>query len=296
MTEFHLSLDRDKYDGPGYCIYCLQRPPAVVLTDEHIYPFALGGNVQLLQCSCHQCNGITHRLDGYCANRIMFGFRHHYKIQSRTQPRPTSIPIRFKNKGRFEIREVPLEDAPLLLFLPEFEPPGILIEAAPSGVVVPKTMSLIASKDFTERAEKMRRPGDEEWSIEAGGDYSKLCRFIAKVALGGAVAILGYDSALSPLGKIILGQDKNVRYRVGGGHNPGVGPQVRFNDPITKEGFRIGFHKYAREGFPELLGADVTFFYEHGTPTYTAIVGPAPAADLETPDSRPTKTERPQRR
>ena len=62
-----LSLDRGKFDGLGHCIYCQRSGPDIVLTDEHIYPYFMGGNVELLQSSCLTCNEITKKIEGYCA-------------------------------------------------------------------------------------------------------------------------------------------------------------------------------------------------------------------------------------
>ena len=291
MTDLvpDLSLDRDKFDGPGHCIYCQRCGPDIVLTDEHIYPYFMGGNVELLRSSCLKCNDIIHRIEGYCANRIMNGFRHHYNIHSRSKSRPITVPVRFTNNGRFDVRDVPFDEAPQILLLPEFEEPGILIDAPPSGIVVPKTMWLWTTDDFMTRAEKLRKPGDEAWTVIAGGDYGKLCRFIAKTALGSAVALLGYDSAKSPLTKIVLGEDKNVRHLIGGGHHPGVGPQIHFSAAVTTDSFAIGFQKLKRQGYPDLLSAELTFYRKHGSPTYIAIVGPAPTPELETIIRAPRK-------
>ena len=219
---------------------------------------------------------------GILCHRILNGFRHHYSIQSRSKSKPDKVAIQFTNKGKFETREIPFDEAPQILLLPEFDEPGILVDAPPSGVVVPKTMWLWTTGDFAERVEKMRKRDDEGWTVVAGGDYWKFCRLVAKIALGSAVAVLGYDSTLSPLGEIVRGKDKNVRYLIGGGHNPGTGTQIHFSEAISDENFAVGFQKLGREGYPDLLMAEITFYRKHGSPTYTAIVGLAPEPDLET--------------
>lgn len=162
---------RGKYDAVGHCIYCQDSGPTVTLTSEHVVPYFMGGNVELLGSSCLKCNKITSRLDGYCANRVMHGFRHHYGIQSRTKSKPATVPVEFKTPHGMVTRHVAFKDAPKIMLLPVFDPPGMLIDAEPSGIVVPSSMTLWTTQDFKDRAEKMRQPGDESWNIASGGNY-----------------------------------------------------------------------------------------------------------------------------
>jgi len=70
----------------GVCIYCGSDGGADGLGSEHIIPFSLGGNTELLNASCRACEGITSYLDGYLANAVFGDFRVHMDLQSRIRP------------------------------------------------------------------------------------------------------------------------------------------------------------------------------------------------------------------
>jgi hypothetical protein len=54
------------------------------LHDEHTVPYSLGGNTELLEASCTDCEAITSYLDGYVANAIFGHLRVHMDLQSRS--------------------------------------------------------------------------------------------------------------------------------------------------------------------------------------------------------------------
>ena len=54
-------------------------------------PYSLGGNTELLDASCSDCEGITSYLDGYMANAIFGHLRVHIDLQSRSG-HPTTLP------------------------------------------------------------------------------------------------------------------------------------------------------------------------------------------------------------
>ncbi|WP_352916466.1 HNH endonuclease [Mesorhizobium sp. M1143] len=49
--------------GVGRCIYCDREPPQIRLTEEHIIPKGLGGNLILPGSSCERCAAITGRFE-----------------------------------------------------------------------------------------------------------------------------------------------------------------------------------------------------------------------------------------
>ena len=121
-----ISMIRSHYQSPGRCIYCQATGPNLILTDEHIIPFFMGGVTELDDCSCTECNKITSYIDGYCANHIFHAFRHRIGVQSRTKSKPTTLKVFFETAaGRVE-RVATFDDAPHLMVLPEFDPPGII--------------------------------------------------------------------------------------------------------------------------------------------------------------------------
>src|SRR6266478_5809071 len=89
----------------GLCIYCGRTEE---LTDEHVVPFALGGNLILPDASCSECNKITSAFE----QRVLRGFMQHARVAGhfptrRPKERPTTIPIEIKQDGQFKTVRLP---------------------------------------------------------------------------------------------------------------------------------------------------------------------------------------------
>ena len=142
MGHLHLELDRDRFPPIGRCIYCGSAGGGKALGDEHIVPYSLGGNAILQQASCADCAAITSRLERYAAREIFELMRSFLRIQSRSDKRkkstrPDYIPIVFTTPEGEETRQIPRAEAPPLLMLPLFNPPGILIGQHPTEMFFP---------------------------------------------------------------------------------------------------------------------------------------------------------------
>jgi HNH endonuclease len=71
-------------EGGGRCIYCGSDGGTDGLRNEHIMPYSLGGNAQLMEASCSACERVTSYLDGYLANATYKHLRVHTGVQSRS--------------------------------------------------------------------------------------------------------------------------------------------------------------------------------------------------------------------
>jgi hypothetical protein len=106
----------------------------VGLTDEHIIPYALGGNVQLLQASCKSCARITGALEGYVGRKVLWDFRVHAKSPTRRPgERPDVLPARISmGEGEAQTLELPIGDHPYFMPMPVWGMPGLLAGTPPS--------------------------------------------------------------------------------------------------------------------------------------------------------------------
>jgi hypothetical protein len=117
----------DKYFAPvGRCIYCGSTDS---LSDEHIIPFALGGDLILPEASCSCCRKITGQFEQTCCRLIMGPTRIRMKIQTR---RPKERPDRLnfhvmRNDGTFDLVSEPIKDHPTELMLSAFSKARILL-------------------------------------------------------------------------------------------------------------------------------------------------------------------------
>lgn len=164
--DIKIDLDREAYPAVGRCIYCGSDGGANGLRDEHIVPFALGGNAVLPKASCSDCEAIISYVEGFVGRAVFGLMRSFHEIQRRKRThRPQTVRMTFKTESGDHVREVLMEDAPPLLFLRQFEPPGILEGSSPRPVAVTATGWLWYSHEFATRAERLRQPGDKSWSV-----------------------------------------------------------------------------------------------------------------------------------
>lgn len=109
----------------GRCIYCgtTNQP----LTDEHVIPYGLNGNIKLLDASCVECAKITSRFertilrDSLSVARAAFGSR----TRNRKE-RDVLRPLGIVKDGIEQTINVHWKDQWKVIFLPVFPPPAFL--------------------------------------------------------------------------------------------------------------------------------------------------------------------------
>ena len=111
----------------GRCIYCGSDGGTDGLRDEHVVPYALGGNTILPSASCAACEAITSYLDGYLTRGIFLDLRLQTGIQTRRpKERPKERPVTFETESGDRTLVVPVRDHPHFVHLPIWGPPGIM--------------------------------------------------------------------------------------------------------------------------------------------------------------------------
>jgi hypothetical protein len=106
------------------CIYCGAQDG---LTDEHIVPFALGGNLVLPKASCENCAKITSAFERRVLRGFMLPARTVAGLPSRRpKDRQTSLSMEIEGPNGFESVEVPIAEFPAILHLPTLPPPRFL--------------------------------------------------------------------------------------------------------------------------------------------------------------------------
>lgn len=231
MRDFNGDIQgqRVPVEGGGRCIYCGAEGGADGLRNEHIIPYSLGGNTELLAASCSACERITSYLDGYLANSIYKHVRVHSDIQSRSG-HPDLLPAIVEINGDERAFELSPQQHPYFLHMPIWKPPGILCGVSPTQdfgagqvhrywYVPPDIRETIGlrSGDLARIMDRTPPP-----------NFSTFPRAIAKVAYCHAVFMLGLGGfrALALPG-IILGRYPNVPYFVGSDLNSPPPPEPR---------------------------------------------------------------------
>jgi len=128
-------VEHKKYPPIGVCIYCGGDGGAAGLSSEHIVPFSVGGNAEILKASCSTCATITSRLERHLARNIFWETRIHTNTQTRRpSERPNVLPARVSIGKRHETLILPIKDHPSFLVMPVWGLPGILKGAQPSEI------------------------------------------------------------------------------------------------------------------------------------------------------------------
>lgn len=105
----------------GECVYC---GSVDGLTDEHIVPFGLGGNLILPDASCPGCAKITSLFE----RRVLRGFMHRARTTGnfqtrRPKERPQTHTVTLLRNDQIIETDVAVPDATALLHLPLLAPP-----------------------------------------------------------------------------------------------------------------------------------------------------------------------------
>lgn len=247
------------YDPVGQCIYCGSTSN---LSDEHIVPYGLHGNVVLPASSCPDCAKITTKLEQYIQRRMLGPTRLHFNLQTRRpKERPDVLGAEVLIDNKFKLVDVPRSEFPTWLWMFNLSAPGILRDD-PSGNILAEGYTLIPIAD--DIIEKVRRVGAGEAVSTMPINPGLLCRFLAKVAHAYAVAEYGIDGFRPLLPNLILGDLSQAGYLVGGQRAP---------RGDTKNALHYVGARFEKNNGDELAVVSVHLFAFLGTPVYQVAAG-----------------------
>lgn len=195
-----------KYPPATRCIYCGVIPlPDAPLTDEHIIPLGLDGNLIFKGASCIACNKVTSRFEQICLQRMFREPRVHLNIPKKRKRRRKKVPgtakVGSSEDGRTVWRNIAITDHPGILVLPDFGTAGILENKIPSETVIVDNVAMrILCPDFEGRMR--RNKANKVFQILAPGEF---CQMLAKIGHSHAVAELGLEGFEPLLPDVILG-------------------------------------------------------------------------------------------
>jgi hypothetical protein len=198
----------EAYPEAGYCIYCGSRKPP--LTDEHIFPYGLGGHMLFPKASCEQCQKIINRIETVVVREMLRPYRLSIGLVGKHRDsKPQSIPLDVLDRGTGAIDKTILavDQYPTTVLLFILTPPSIIAALSRSKTVWRPWLYLHDHESLSRLFAAMT-PGK---AINAGRFYPvEFCRVLAKMAYGYAVAD-GIPSGYSfLLQDIILGHNLDV--------------------------------------------------------------------------------------
>ena len=274
------------FEPVGVCIYCGSTEQ---LTDEHIVPYGLNGDLTLPQASCTTCNRITSLFEQKVLRGPMSEARIVGKLKTRNKKeRPTSIRLNLiRADESVEQLDIPADDA--MAFLPML----ILTEAsfpyghpACSGIQIKALETLKFGRDVAELLVDKNAVGISGRTRIHPQVFGQL---LAKIAYSYHVGVKGrFPMSESPALALLKGEVKDISNWIGSTFLP-VSPASS-----------TGLHRLATKTVVKSDGSSVELvliqlFANAGTCTYEVVVRakdwmaylqPAPAAPG--PHSQPT--------
>ena len=161
---FIITHPKTYYRGPfRKCIYCNSTEysalyPNRPLSDEHVIPLSLGGNLILREASCAACEAITSAFEGNIARRILGPIRIHWNLPTRRRKsRPETLPLHLVYSDRNDIKEVPLEEHPPACALTKMNRPRLIAsrdedDAGEKEILVTMPLGIEYNQKLVERA------------------------------------------------------------------------------------------------------------------------------------------------
>lgn len=253
----------------GECIYC---GSLTQLSDEHIVPFGLGGNLVLEDASCPDCARVTSAFE----SRVLQGFMRdgrvvgNYPTRHRKR-RPTTLSIGRKSfTDDIDVVELTPNDHPGLLFLPTLRTARVFGGDVPDfGVTVDGFESIALGVNPILVAKRLCT---NTLQIETDYDVSAFARMLAKIAYGyaiGAHGLLLRDRV--PILPLILGKSDDASIWLG---------SAAFTLDVER---RCPLHALAicemhsNDGQDRGLVARIKLFAPSGATGYQVLVQAAPA-------------------
>lgn len=206
------------YPPVGRCIYCGATKPGGGHTrfgDEHIVPFAFGGNLVLPEASCRLCEQIINRdIENPVLRQEWGRLRDRLGWPTRTKADRAKRRFTFIEQTDGVRLRVPLADHSTPVLLYRFAEANILSGFSPASKDANWTVSTFG--DLEKEAETRRKYPLWNGVHSVVPRPYEFARLVAKIGHAYACAELGADSFTHSVTDLILGKSDDYFYRVGG--------------------------------------------------------------------------------
>lgn len=206
------------YPSVGQCIYCGDDQSK--LTDEHIIPFSLGGDLIFDKASCLKCNEITKRFEGVVGRSIFGHFRAKHDIRTRNpKERPTHFPYSTEGGEKW----APAKQLPTMLWIYKFYEPTIL-SGHPASMDISNSHWVPISISSKPEMDAFKKTHQWDGKATVRMQPWPYARMFCKAAHAYAIAMLGLGKFRPLAVDLILGRSTNFSHVFGGGWEmePGI--------------------------------------------------------------------------
>lgn len=201
------------------CIYC---GSTFQLTDEHVVPYGLSGQLVLPKSSCRSCAAITCRLEQKLLRGHWWPYRQFLGLKSRTSKTPIpdlTVTVQHADGSSVQAQLPMLHQITAVAF--EMAPPtilrGVVSDEVPYATKVYGRNLGPPPSEVRVSGRRYRLRPDDKLTIPVNFDAGELCRFLAKVAHSYSILQRGLSACSEYfLPKIILGDAVGAMTYVGG--------------------------------------------------------------------------------
>jgi hypothetical protein len=277
MVEFKEVRNKTRMKPADACIYC---GATAGLTDEHVVPLGLAGNLILPKASCPKCSAITSKFERDVQRGFMLLSRSVGDFPTRRpKERPKTIKYEAERNGIMTPVELPLAEAGSLLPLPKFDPPSFLSGGMPvTGIKVCGIETISFGKTPTQIAAAL---GCTTLRFTENIEPTAFARMLAKIGYAFSVGVLGRcPPGEVPALPLILGTANDAGTWVGStiGSDSGAGKGAQHLMGLVQ-------HSAVVNGIAEtILVAQVTLFATAGASGYDIVVRRSVSAASATPN------------
>ncbi|MCW5680486.1 MAG: hypothetical protein KF794_04450 [Xanthobacteraceae bacterium] len=251
-----------RFPPVGRCVYCGSTDQ---LSDEHIVPISLGGDIVLPNSSCENCRLITSRFEQVVARDMLWRARLKLKIpgnRKRKNKKRTHWPMLTIGPGDIEqTKNIPVGDIPLVMSIVKMPPPGIISGRPPSEI---PTLQIRVGSSPSEIA-KFQNDYQATPRFEMQHNQLEFNQTLAKIGHCAVAAVVGLDGYEPLLIPFIKGERtyENSYYYIGG---------ISSDDEVLKDNQLIGVTTVEHNN-EKFVVSRVTIFGKGLQPTYLVIVG-----------------------
>lgn len=252
-------LNNLKFSSIEKCIYCGETSN---LEDEHIIPYGLGGSAILPKSSCRECAKTTGRIEQFVLRGEMWGVRSALGLSTRSRrDAPKELPLKLIKNGIKREIMLPLDQHPIVLLFPLFNPPGIITGDIPKGI----TLRYLAQIGFGKNLKNvLRDEGADDVEFTHTYKILEFAKMLAKIGWGMAAAEGKLDK-VDPDNSVIsafMAETSSIGYWVGA--YPG--------ELKPDEGTLHTVQIYSDEKLGLLIAKIKLFSFSH-TPEYGVVLG-----------------------
>lgn len=248
------------YPSKGACIYCGKSN--ILLTDEHIVPFFIGGKNIMRKASCVMCADITKKFEQDVARKLWGDARASYNAPTRRKKERVKSFVLKDPKGVSADLIVSAEHYPAPMAFYRMSTAGILCGADPIiDLSLNWTIEMIV--DAT-RLKEFEAKHPDRLTSRFTNEPKSFARMLTKIGHSQVMTALDHGDFTPICLPYILGKKSNISYVVGGGST---------NDPPQPEsGYSLRTVQISTNE-STLIVVEVRLLANNDTPTYHVVVG-----------------------